>query len=481
LVLKAVLVAAALSIVSNGFAQETSRAEAHNMRLVGYSDLQARTAYQPIVHRQGSRWIAYIGHHGDEKLNPVNGRMEHNGTSIVDVTVPRSPKYLAHIPGEPGKAEQGGAQMVRLCSGADLPKGDRTRFYLLRTFGNQAHEIWDVTVPEKPSLLTTVVRGLRGTHKNWWECDTGIAYLVSGDPQWRTTRMTKVYDLSDPLNPVFIRDFGLPGQQPDGTGPLPVSLHGPISTGPKGNRVYFGYGTNREGVLQIVDRDKLINGPKQPTVESLLYPQVARLDLPPMHGAHTTFPMLGVAVEEFSKNMLGKVRDFVVVTDESIQKECLEGRQMVWMVDVTTETKPFGVASWTVPEKSGNFCTRGGRFGTHSSNESFTPLFYRRLMFFAHFNAGVRAVDVRDPFHPVEVGYYIPAMTKNTVVLETPAALAAKMPFTEASKRRAIQTNNVEVDDRGYVYIVDRANTGMHILELTGPARGIADWKAAVR
>ena len=38
----------------------------------------------------------------------------------------------------------------------------------------------------------------------------------------------------------------------------------------------------------------------------------------------------------------------------------------------------------------------------------------------------------------------------------------------------AIQTNNVDVDDRGYVYIVDRANTGMHILELTGEARGIA-------
>jgi hypothetical protein len=38
----------------------------------------------------------------------------------------------------------------------------------------------------------------------------------------------------------------------------------------------------------------------------------------------------------------------------------------------------------------------------------------------------------------------------------------------------AIQTNNAEVDDRGYIYIVDRANTGMHILQLTGEARKIA-------
>ena len=40
----------------------------------------------------------------------------------------------------------------------------------------------------------------------------------------------------------------------------------------------------------------------------------------------------------------------------------------------------------------------------------------------------------------------------------------------------AIQTNNVEVDDRGYIYIVDRANTGLHILQLTGDARGVANF-----
>jgi hypothetical protein len=61
------------------------------------------------------------------------------------VTDPKDPKYLAHIPGEEGKAEQGGAQMVRICSGADLPKADKSKFYMLRVFGNQAHEIWDVT------------------------------------------------------------------------------------------------------------------------------------------------------------------------------------------------------------------------------------------------------------------------------------------------------------------------------------------------
>jgi hypothetical protein len=454
--------------------------EALNMRLVGYSDLQARTAYQPTIQKQGDRWIAYVGHHGDKKINPLNGKLEDNGTSIIEVTDPRNPRYLAHIPGEPGKAEQGGAQMVRVCSGASLPRADKSKFYMLRVFGNQAHEVWDVTDPAKPSLLTTVVAGLKGTHKNFWECESGIAYLISGDPRWRTSRMTKIYDLSDPAKPRFIRDFGLVGQQPGAIGPIPVALHGPISTGPGGNRVFFGYGTSTDGVVQIVDRDKLLSGPSEPTPENLLAPQIARLDMPPINGAHTAFPLLGVQMTEFAKSLLGKTRDFVVVTDESIQKECLEGRQMVWFIDITTETKPFGVANWTVPEASGNFCSRGGRFGTHSSNESMAPVFYKRIMFFAHFNAGVRAVDVRDPFNPKEVGYFIPATTAETVVLDTPSGQAAKLPYTDAAGRRAIQTNNVEVDERGYIYIVDRANTGMHILELTGPARAIANWQAAV-
>jgi hypothetical protein len=37
----------------------------------------------------------------------------------------------------------------------------------------------------------------------------------------------------------------------------------------------------------------------------------------------------------------------------------------------------------------------------------------------------------------------------------------------------AIQTNNVNIDDRGYIYAVDRSNTGLHILELQGEARDI--------
>jgi len=281
--------------------------------------------------------------------------------------------------------------------------------------------------------------------------------------------MTQIYDLSDPVHPKFIRNFGLPGQQPGASGGVPVELHGPISTGPKGNRIYFGYGTNKDGIVQIVDRQKLLTGPAEPTAANLSYPEIGRLVLPPSAGAHTAFPLLKMNVAEFTHDGQGGERDFVAVVDESLVNECQEARQMLWIADITAETRPFGVSSFTVPEASGNFCSRGGRFGTHSSNESFTPIYYKRILFLAHFNAGVRAVDVRDPYHPREVAYFIPAVTSNT------EPRCVKVADADRCKV-AIQTNNVEVDDRGYIYIVDRANTGLHILALTGAAREVANF-----
>ena len=74
-------------------------AEAHDMELVGHDDLQGRAAYQPTIHQQRGHVIAYVGHHGGRARNPLTGRDEDNGTSIVDVTDPTKPRYLAHIPG----------------------------------------------------------------------------------------------------------------------------------------------------------------------------------------------------------------------------------------------------------------------------------------------------------------------------------------------------------------------------------------------
>jgi len=448
--------------------------EASNMRLVGMSDLQARSAYQPTVHRQGERYIAYIGHHGGtpdvpKPVNKMTGQPEFNGTSILDVTDPANPKYLKHLPGLEGHYEEGGAQMVRVCDGRSLPKGDPAKTYMLRVFGGKAHEIWDVSDPANPALLTRLESG-RDTHKNWWECDTGIAYLVSGISGWRVRRMTQVYDLSDPTKPVHIRDFGIPGQEPGSSGSPPTELHGGISTGPRGNRIYFGYGTNKGGVLQIVDREKLLKGPKEPTPDNLRAPVIGELQMSPLVGAHTVFPLGKIRIPEFAGDKFGAERDIVMIVDESLVNECGSGetRQMVWFVDATIEKQPMVVSNYT--PAAGNFCERGGRFGAHSSNESMAPVFFGKLAFVTFFNAGVRAIDIRNPYRPREVGYFIPPVTEATDKRCVKVAGADRCKI-------AIQSNNVETDDRGFIYVVDRANTGLHILEVTGEARAVAGMK----
>lgn len=461
--------AAALAMPLAGWAQgSTGPVDRHNMRAVGYNDLQARSAYQPTIQNQGGRWIAYVGHHGGESLNPLTGQVEPNGVSIIDVTNVANPRYLHHIAGAGGAGEAGGRQMTRICSGDVLPNGESGKWYLLTTRGNLAHEVYDVTDPENPSLVTVVVDNLNGTHKNWWDCQSGIAYLVSGVPGWNTNRHMQIFDLSDPAQPEFIRNFGVVGQQPGGTPPDDnPSLHGPIKLG---DRVYMGYGTSSNGLLQILDNDILLTGGAEPTEENLRAPVIGEIELGPLHGAHTTLPMLNISPPEFENFTRGQTRDMVAIVNESTANECREAHQMAYMADITTPDEPHIVSNYHVdprsalPELGGNYCKVGGRFGAHSSHENMDNPYGNQVLFLAYFNAGVRAVDVRNPWSPRELGYYVPRVNPRT------DERCVTDNGVETCKI-AIQTNNVEADNRGYIYAVDRANSGMHILELTDEAK----------
>jgi hypothetical protein len=507
----------------------------HDMKLIGTNDLQSRSTYQPTVHKYSfGRYILFAGHHalglqGEGNLpsakllpsfNPLTGQNELNGTSIVDVSDPRHPKYLFHlpVPNAPPNGQGGGAQMVRVCDGSTLPIGN-SKVYMLRSYANSAHEIWDVTDPKNPVGVRTVVGGnpvigaqtgapgaLAGTHKSWWECDTGIAYIVGSRGNdmtdgWRAGNHIFVFDLSDPAKPVFLRDWALDGQQPGGVIPphftTVPSIHGPISTGPAGRaialvgataeRVYFAYGTGSNGVMQIVDRTKLLppsfggTGVTCGSISSTLTPpactdfttaELGRLIMNPDNGAHTSFPIGKITVPDFvtdTGNDTNTMRDIVVVTSEATANFCTSFRHLTFLTDVTNEGNPQSIATAQVPASEGNFCDTAGRFGPHATNEEFGPPFYQKVVFVSYFNAGVRAFDVRDPYNPQDVAHFIPAVTANTDFRCGPYQGNPNLCAP------VIQTNNVATDERGYIYIVDRADTGLHILQLTGDAKKIID------
>jgi hypothetical protein len=456
----------------------------HDLRLVGRNDLQARSAYQPIVHRYGERRILFVGHHAGEALNPATGLIERNGLSIVEVTDPSRPTYLTHFP--PTGPEASGTQHVQVCDGSALPDADDAKVYAIRTNGLLSYEVLDVTDPAAPTFLTTIAetgvssrpeseRGNRETHKFQWDCATGIAYMNGTAAGWRVTRVLQAFDLSDPTQPKYIRDFGLVGYEPSATGPYPepqvAGLHQPFVVG---NRMYLGYNSGEEGVLQILDTQKFLGDgdPRTepwspPTPARLLEPQIARVDLPSYWGVHTAKPIYDFAIADYGDNSEARTRDLLLVASEAGTFRCQESRDVMLIFDITEEQHPLAISSFQVPEEPGDFCHRGGRFGPHSFADAYHANFDKKLVVLAYFNAGVRVVDIRNPFEPKEVARFIPEVTENTSesCIEIDGARQCD---------RAIQTNNVNLDDRGYIYALDRASTGLHVLELTGEARAIA-------
>ena len=552
-----------------------------NMELVGYDTLDGRTTYQPLVVRQlvpgqGVRYIAYMAHHAGpgaganpSGVNRLNGKVEINGTSILDVTDPRHPVYLFHIPGFPGSIDSGGNQMAHVCAGDRLPSNSRAEAerkaghsYLLRSNGNssgsanpgtESHQIYDVTNPAAPVLLTTLPPGATytNTHKSWWECDTGIAYLVANDsslaapypgfaPGWQqsgSNQHVKIYNLHDPANPEYVRDFGFPGQQPGGTTTQglvspPTGIHGPISAGPQKNRVYMPYGVGADGVVEIVDREKLLKGCTLPTASAncatspteaeMLAPEISYFTIPGgiLQGGHSAMPIYG---EED-----GRPRNIVEVTSEESGDECTAGSapHAVWLYDVTDEANPRQISvdpndpantrldvpngfnyTWTFaphtfavgvypasltptdnPANPNSFCNEGGRFGTHAVTELFYPPYYGKVAIASWFTGGVRVWDIRNPDHARAIAYFVPApngpYSAPYTVPNSCGPLGGPSPgpgctFPNVGRNghavNNIHTNNPELDDRGYIYIADRAGTGMHILKLTGEAKRIVE------
>jgi hypothetical protein len=476
-----------------------------NMKVEGFNDNQGRPIYQPLVVNQNGREILYLGNLGGNLLNPLTGKVEPNGTSIIDVSDVAQPKFLFHIPGPSGPVANAGSQMVRVCGGSVLPHGEKGKWYLLRTFGNvgpdEAHQIWDVTDPAAPKFITTIVSGLSNTHKNWWECDTGIAYLVAGSKAdgWQqsgSAQHLKIYDLSDPAHPVYIRDFGLVGQQPDadvktaqscaaapgpncyeGSKNPPGGVHGPISMGPTVNRIYMPYGVGKDGVIQIVDREKLLDGCKAPTASphcatnptqaELLYPQVSVISMNPENGGHSAMPVLGVPVPEQAEHYAdgaSQKKDILIVSSESTANNCF-GQQPheAWILDITDAATPWPIATLNVPQQPGDFCAKGARFGAHAVAEAIYPPYYGKIIGVSWFNAGARLWDIRDPKNPRPIAYFIQAPNQNTI------ASCATINGVSTCHNAAMN-DYVEFDDRGYIYAADRAGSGVTILSLTGDA-----------
>jgi hypothetical protein len=352
--------------------------------------------------------------------------------SAVDVTDPRRPRvvYQRALP-HPGVRSNSLS-----ISGEILAVAYEVASPGSHPAGVEFLDVADVENPRTIGFLDTSGPRSRGVH--WvWLLGTR-AFLATGTRDSDPThplddQLVMIADVADPARPRELGRWWLPGTQRDDGAPQPVRhpVHDEgfrphnINVYPeRPDRAYIGYADAGVVILDIAD-------PARPK-------PVSRLDYhPPMPGfTHTVVPLL--------------TRGLLAVTDEAVTDHCLDHPKLLWLMDASHETNIVPLSTAPLPPAE-DYCTRGGRFGAHNIHENDpTPTAWHSdtEIVGAFFNAGVRAFDVSDPFHPREVGHLIPAAPPRSPV-------------------GAIQINDVYVDERGIIYAVDRYAGGMYTIERT--------------
>ena len=445
---------------------------AQNVRLVGHHDLQGRQSLQLTARSDAANgnWV-YVGHQPnvrpnseEPQMNSVTGQAEINGTSLLDITDPANPTLKWHIPGISG-ANHRSVSVVY-----DYKHDTSGRDYLVRsadTGEDFRFQIFDITDRATNPEAITLVSEITGTppnscgpgcggpfiiraHKGYWSEESGFYYTASGEPGFRNT-LLHIWDLRDPTTPTFVSRAWLPGMKDTEDEALYQGqyVHHP-TIDEVNNRMYIGF-RNTSGLMGAWD----ISDRANPTL-------VWSYDTnPPNRGPHTLTPIVYDQVPNFHGDALP--RTYIFMTDEAggaaDMAPCASGvRTRAYMFDVTHESHPTQVSQWEVPV--GDFCEKGGRFGPHQHAEFVNGRLNRhedRMAWVAYFNAGVRVVDLSDPYNMQELGYYIPKVN------------AMSHPIAEGQPA-VIQINDVTVDHRGLAYATDRVGAGLFILEYTGGA-----------
>ena len=347
--------------------------------------------------------LAYVAHMGESRV----------GTSIVDVSNPSNPRVVRQLE-TPVGTHSHKVQIVddvlvvnyeRNTREPDAPSWQAG----IKTFG--------LSNPREPRELGMLSMPGDGVHRmTYWEAP--YAYLSASDEGY-SDRFFMIADLSDPSNPKEVGRYALPGmhtaagETPDWDPNRRYWHHHPLV---RGDRAYCSWW---DAGLVILD----ISDPRRPEL-------VSRLDFgPESRSTHTTLPIPG--------------RDILVVTEEAIADAGTEIQKNVRIVDISNEREPRVVSTFPIPE--GDYASRGGRFGPHNLHEM-RPGSYvdSNHVFLTYFSGGIRVYDISDETRPREVAHYVP---------EAPAG------------QPAIQLNDLLVDDDGLVYVTDRYNGGLYILE----------------
>ena len=235
-----------------------------------------------------------------------------------------------------------------------------------------------------------------------------------------------ILDLADPAKPIEVGRWWIPGQWEAGGEQypwadwVPPRCHHPLR---KGDRLYVSYWHHGFFILDISDMSK----PKL----------VSQMNTSPTfpHPTHTCLVMPEPL----------KGRKIMIVADEDVAKLWPAPPAFAWTYDITQEQLPC-------PDLhlSGAWPRQGRQPAAADDRlpSAIGALRPATIVPYAWFAQGLRIVDYADPFVPKEVGHY--------------------MPDPAPGSDRA-SSNDVTIDSRGLIYLVDRVN-GVDVIEAAAMA-----------
>jgi hypothetical protein len=263
-----------------------------------------------------------------------------------------------------------------------------------------------------------------------FDMDERHAY-ISTEMKGYVGNILVIYDLRDPRRPQEVSRWWMPGQHVEG-GETPTwsgrrhRLHHALRFGDEM------WASCWHGGFWVVDVTDLAR-PKGAGAYNYhpLFPEPT----------HTVMPVPG---------RIGGRRIAVAIDEEdqalsASEEEARRGRAHACLLtfDVSDlgAIKPLG--QFQVSELDSPFSrTSGARFGAHQFCERMAGT----VVYAVWFGGGLRIIDVADPLIPREIGHFIPQPTAG---------------------RSAPQSNDVALDERGLIYMVDR-HVGFDILEYDG-------------
>jgi hypothetical protein len=372
---------------------------------------------------------AYVGHITNK---------QRLGTSILDVSDPRKPRVVSQIhlddaDSHSHKARVAGDLMIVNVEQNMGPLGRKAENFSAErsSYGEGGFKLYDVSDRAAPKLIRHHRTYGRGVHR--FDMDGSYAY-ISTEMEGFVGNILVIYDIRNPARPQEVSRWWMPGQHVAG-GEKPAwagrrnRLHHALRFG---DELWAGCWHAGLRVINISD----MHAPR--TVGEYNYH-------PPFpEPSHTFMPV---------PSPIGGRRIALAIDEEdhahsAEEMERRRGRPhaCLWVLDVTDLKKIQSLSLFEVSELDSPWSRAApGRFGAHQFQEHMDGT----LVYCAWFAGGLRIVDVADPTAPQEVGYFIPE---------------------PAAGKVAPQTNDVDVDANGLIYIVDRY-AGFDILEFSPPAR----------